>query len=64
MAQDLFDGGSVNGDTALVEAACSARSFIKLANLGVPFPVNEYGEYIGYQTDHDLRQRAAPPPDL
>lgn len=58
MAQTLFEGGSVNGDTALVEAACSVRSFIKLANLGVPFPTNRYGEYVGYKTDHDPRQRA------
>ena len=58
MAEDLFAGGGVNGDTALAEAACSVRSFIKLANLGVPFPTNAYGEYVGYKTDHDPRQRA------
>lgn len=58
MAEDLFAPGRVNGDTALAEAANSVRSFIKLANLGVPFPANEYGEYVGYRTDHDLRQRA------
>jgi succinate dehydrogenase/fumarate reductase flavoprotein subunit len=58
MAQNLFEGEGVNGDTALAEAANSIRSFIKLANLGVPFPVNEYGEYVGYKTDHDPRQRA------
>ncbi len=58
MAADLFAGGGVNGDTALAEAAGSVRSFIKLCNLGVPFPVNEYGEYVGYKTDHDPRQRA------
>ncbi len=58
MAADLFAGGSVNGDTALAEAANSVRCFIKLANLGVPFPTNEYGEYVGYKTDHDPRQRA------
>ncbi|MGO5095751.1 FAD-binding protein [Agathobaculum sp. LCP25S3_E8] len=58
MAETLFSGGSVNGDTALAEAAGSVRSFMKLANLGVPFPTNEYGEYVGYKTDHDPRQRA------
>lgn len=47
-----------NGDTALCEAAYSARCFYKLVSLGVPFPVNEYGEYVGYQTDHDVRRRA------
>lgn len=58
MAADLFAGEGVDGDTALAEAAGSVRSFIKLCNLGVPFPVNEYGEYVGYKTDHDPRQRA------
>lgn len=58
MAHTLFDGGGVHGDTALVEAACSSKCFFKLANLGVPFPTNEYGEYVGYKTDHDPRQRA------
>jgi len=31
---------------------------MKLALLGVPFPHNEWGEYVGYQTDHDASQRA------
>ena len=48
----------VNGDTALCEATYSTRCFYKLVSLGVPFPVNEYGEYAGYQTDHDVRRRA------
>lgn len=48
----------VDGDTALCEAAGSAQCFFKLAALGVPFPQNEYGEYVGYQTDHDTRKRA------
>lgn len=59
MAKDLFSGGGVNGDTALAEAACSVRSFIKLANLGVPFPTDAFGGFVGYRTDHDPRQRAA-----
>ncbi len=58
MARTLFGGGCMHGDIALVEAALSARSFYKLANIGVPFPHNKYGEYIGYKTDHDPRQRA------
>ncbi len=58
MAKSLFAGKCVNGDTALIEAACSARSFIKLSNLGVPFPTNIYGEYVGYMTDHDIHKRA------
>lgn len=49
----------VDGDVALCEAAGSAACFLKLAGLGVPFPQNEYGEYVGYQTDHDERRRAS-----
>lgn len=59
LAQTLFAGGSVNGDTALCEAAGSIRSFMKLVGLGVPFPTNQYGEFVGYKTDHDPRQRAS-----
>jgi succinate dehydrogenase/fumarate reductase flavoprotein subunit len=58
-AQTLFRGEAVNGDIALIEAACSVRSFIKLANLGVPFPTNEYGVYVGYKTDFDPMRRAS-----
>ena len=49
----------MNGDTALCEAAASAPSFLKLVSLGVHFPANEYGEYVGYQTDHDTFRRAS-----
>ena len=58
MAQNLFAGGSVDGDNALCEAALSARCFLNLCELGVPFPVNRYGEYVGYKTDHDPFERA------
>lgn len=58
MAKTLFAGGSMHGDIALVEAALSAKSFYKLVEAGVPFPHNEYGEYVGYKTDHDPSKRA------
>lgn len=58
MARTLFDGGSMDGDIALIEAALSPQCFYKLINIGVPFPHNTYGEYVGYKTDHDPRQRA------
>jgi len=58
LAQNLYDGGAVEGEIALAEAAGSIRSFMKLVNLGVPFPTNNYGEYVGYKTDHDPKQRA------
>ncbi len=58
MAKTYFEGGCMHGDIALIEAAMSARSFFKLVDIGVPFPHNRYGEYVGYKTDHDPRQRA------
>jgi len=58
MARDLFAGGSVDGDNALCEAALSPRCFYRLAELGVPFPANRYGEFVGYKTDHDPYARA------
>lgn len=58
MAQTLYSCGGMHGDTALIEAACSVRSFIKLVNYGVPFPTDRYGAYVGYKTDHDPRKRA------
>ncbi len=53
MAKTYFSGRAMNGDTALTESANSLKCFYKLASLGVPFPRNEYGEYVGYKTDHD-----------
>ena len=58
MAETYFAGGSMHGDLALVEASLSARAFINLVNLGVPFPRDAYGQFVGYKTDHDPRQRA------
>lgn len=58
LAEDLFRGQCVDGDLALCEAALSARCFYHLVELGVPFPDNEYGEYVGYKTDHDRGRRA------
>jgi len=62
MARTLFDGGCMHGDLALCEAALSAQCFFRLAAIGVPFPHNRYGEYVGYKTDHDPRQER-PAPD-
>lgn len=58
MATDLFNGKCVDGDNAYAEAALSVPCFIHLCELGVAFPVNRYGEYVGYKTDHDPRARA------
>ncbi len=58
MAATLFAGGAMHGDIALVQAALSPLCFARLVDIGVPFPHNAYGEYIGYQTDHDRTTRA------
>jgi succinate dehydrogenase/fumarate reductase flavoprotein subunit len=58
MAKDLYDGGAMHGDIALIEATNSVREFYHLVNLGVEFPYDKYGAYVGYKTDNDPRQRA------
>ena len=58
MARDLAAGGSMHGDIALAEAQGSLEAFFHLVGLGVPFPHDRYGAYVGYKTDHDPRQRA------
>ena len=58
MANTFFSGQCMDGDNALCEAALSAQCFLRLVDLGVPFPSNRYGEFVGYKTDHDPRQRA------
>ncbi|MCL2287320.1 MAG: FAD-binding protein [Firmicutes bacterium] len=59
MAKTLFDGGGMHGDTALIEAALSTANFYNLARIGVPFPTDKYGQYVGYKTDHDPYARAS-----
>ena len=58
MAETYFAGQCMDGEHALCEAALSAKCFLRLCDLGVPFPVNRYGEYVGHKTDHDPRRRA------
>ncbi len=58
MARDFFSGQCVDGDHALCEAALSVQCFMHLVELGVPFPQNHFGEYVGYKTDHDPGRRA------
>ncbi|MBU1651233.1 FAD-binding protein, partial [bacterium] len=47
MAQDLFNGKCTHGDIALCEAQHSAECFYHLVRLGVPFPHDKYGGYVG-----------------
>lgn len=58
MAKDLFNGGCMHGDIALCETKNSVRAFFHLVELGVPFPHDRFGGYVGYKTDNDSRQRA------
>ncbi|MBW1765550.1 MAG: FAD-binding protein [Deltaproteobacteria bacterium] len=58
MANDLFKGGCMHGDIALCEAQNSVQAFFHLISLGVPFPHDLYGTFVGYKTDHDPRERA------
>lgn len=58
MARDLASGGCMHGDIALCEAQNSAEAFLRLVGLGVPFPQDRYGAFVGYKTDNDPRQRA------
>jgi len=57
MAGNFFSPGSMHGDLALVEAAVSGRAFLHLVQLGVKFPQDPYGQFIGYKTDHDPARR-------
>jgi len=59
MAKTLFAGGGMDGDIALCESAHSMQEFFHLVNLGVPFPFNSFGEFVGYKTDHDPCQRGS-----
>ena len=58
LALTFLKGGSADPLVALTEAAGSTRAFFHLVNLGVPFPHNRFGEYVGYKTDHDPLRRA------
>jgi len=58
MAQDLFQGQCMHGDIALCEAVNSLRCFFNLVNNGVPFPHDQYGNFVGFKTDNDPLGRA------
>lgn len=57
-ARSLFQGGMMHGDLAYIEGLGSLPAFFDLCKIGVPFPFNRFGGYVGYKTDHDPRQRA------
>ena len=57
-AKTLTAFGCCNGDTALAEGIGSLRGFYHLVEVGVPFPHDPWGAFIGYKTDHDPYERA------
>jgi succinate dehydrogenase/fumarate reductase flavoprotein subunit len=57
-ARTLTAGGCCHGDLAFVEGACSLEAFFNLVQLGVEFPHDPTGAYVGYHTDHDPLGRA------
>lgn len=58
MAESMIASGSANGELAYIEALNSVKCFNRLVSLGVEFPTDDYGGYVGYQTDHDITPRA------
>ena len=57
-AKTLTAAGCCHEDLALAEGIGSLRAFYDLVRVGVPFPHNAAGSFIGYKTDHDPAQRA------
>jgi succinate dehydrogenase/fumarate reductase flavoprotein subunit len=57
-AKTLTAFGCCHGDNALAEGIGSLRGFYHLVEIGVPFPHDPNGAFIGYKTDHDPYERA------
>jgi succinate dehydrogenase/fumarate reductase flavoprotein subunit len=57
-AKALTSFGCCHGDNALAEGIGSLRGFYHLVEVGVPFPHDPWGAFIGYKTDHDPYERA------
>jgi len=57
-SNSLTAAGCCHGDLALAEGINSLREFYHLVQLGVPFPHDSMGSYVGYKTDNDPYERA------
>lgn len=57
-AKSLTAAGCCHGDLALAEGIGSLREFYHLVQVGVPFPTDSMGSFIGYKTDNDPFERA------
>ena len=58
LAHDLWSGRCMHGDVAFCEAQGSPEAFFNLVDLGVPFPHDRFGGFLGYRTDNDRKGRA------
>jgi succinate dehydrogenase/fumarate reductase flavoprotein subunit len=58
MADALGAGGSMDEDTAYIEAVGSPRALSTLQFMGLPIPQDRLGGALRYQTDHDEVGRA------
>ena len=58
MAASICAGGAMHEDLAYIEAVGSVRAMASLQYLGLPFPQDELGGTLRYQTDHDEIGRA------
>ena len=58
MARAIRSGGSMDEDTAYIEAVGSARAMASLQYLGLPLPQDALGGTLRYKTDHDETGRA------
>ena len=58
MADAIGAGGSMDEDTAYVEAVGSPRALSSLQFMGLPIPQDRLGGVLRYQTDHDDVGRA------
>ena len=58
-ALDAFSAGAVHGDIAYTEAATARRAFDFLANSGVPFAHDEFGDFALTAAGNDNIPRAA-----
>ena len=58
LANAIGAGGSMDQDTAYIEAVGSGRALASLQYLGLPIPLDRMGGVLRYQTDHDDVGRA------
>ncbi len=57
-AKTLTAAGCCHADLATIEGICSLQGFYNLVRVGVPFPHDSLGSFVGYKTDHDPAERA------